>query len=192
MPRDEETVAEICAEIEGPVETPFEGGVFHVKLVLGQDFPASPPRGFFLTKIYHPNVSTSGDICVNTLKRDWSADTTIIHIFQVIRCLLIVPFPESSLNDEAGKLFMQSYDEYARRAALMTAVHASPRKCSSSLCASGAESGATSGRNSPADLRASSAEEMDGEPPLAKRQSSSKQKAKDQQNLIKKKFLRRL
>ena len=191
MPRDEETVAEICAEIEGPVETPFEGGVFHVKLVLGQDFPASPPRGFFLTKIYHPNVSTSGDICVNTLKRDWSADTTIIHIFQVIRCLLIVPFPESSLNDEAGKLFMQSYDEYARRAALMTAVHASPRKCSSSLCASGAESSDKSGRESPADFRALSAEELDGEPPLAKRQSSSKQKAKDQQHL-KKKFLRRL
>ena len=35
-----------------------------------------------------------------------------------------MPFPESSLNDEAGKLFMESYDEYARRARLLTAVHA--------------------------------------------------------------------
>ena len=25
--------------------TPFEGGVFRMKLVLGQDFPASPPKG---------------------------------------------------------------------------------------------------------------------------------------------------
>jgi ubiquitin-conjugating enzyme E2 S len=38
--------------------------------------------------------------------------------------LLIVPFPESSLNDEAGRLFMDSYDEYAQRAKLMTGVHA--------------------------------------------------------------------
>jgi len=45
------------------------------------------------------------------------------HVLGVIRCLLIVPFPESSLNDEAGKLFMESYDEYARRAKLMTNVH---------------------------------------------------------------------
>ena len=53
---------------------------------------------------------------MNTLKRDWQSDVTLSHVLQVIRCLLIVPFPESSLNDEAGKLFMTSYDEYASRA----------------------------------------------------------------------------
>jgi ubiquitin-protein ligase len=63
-----------------------------------------------------------GDICVNTLKRDWNVDLTLRHVLQVIRCLLIIPFPESSLNDEAGKLFMDSYEEYARRAKLMTEV----------------------------------------------------------------------
>lgn len=105
-------------------ETPFFGGKFRMKLVLAEDFPASPPRGFFLTKIYHPNVALNGDICVNTLKRDWSAEVTLKHVLQVIRCLLIVPFPESSLNDEAGKLFMDSYDEFARRARIMTQVHA--------------------------------------------------------------------
>jgi ubiquitin-conjugating enzyme E2 S len=97
-----------------------------MKLVLGNDYPAAPPRGYFLTKIYHPNVSSSGDICVNTLKKDWKSDTTLKHVLQVIRCLLIVPFPESSLNDEAGKLFMESYDEFARRATIMTSVHAAP------------------------------------------------------------------
>lgn len=91
---------------------------------MSHDYPNTPPRGFFLTKIYHPNVATNGDICVNTLKKDWTADTTLKHVLQVIRCLLIVPFPESSLNDEAGKLFMDSYDEFARRARIMTEVHA--------------------------------------------------------------------
>jgi ubiquitin-conjugating enzyme E2 S len=33
--------------------------------------------GYFLTKIYHPNVAPNGDICVNTLKKDWTADTTL-------------------------------------------------------------------------------------------------------------------
>jgi ubiquitin-conjugating enzyme E2 S len=75
-----------------------------MKLVLGADYPQAPPKGFFLTKIYHPNVSSNGDICVNTLKKDWNEKVTLCHILAVIRCLLIVPFPESSLNDEAGKV----------------------------------------------------------------------------------------
>jgi ubiquitin-conjugating enzyme E2 S len=66
---------------------------------------------------------STGAICVNTLKKDWTCETTFAHVFSVIRCLLIVPFPESSLNDEAGKLFMESYDEYSKRARLMAGVH---------------------------------------------------------------------
>lgn len=115
---------QVLCEIEGPVETPYEGKFFVLKLVFSQDFPAAPPRGFFLTKIYHPNVDMqTGAICVNTLKKDWKSETSLSHVLSVIRCLLIVPFPESSLNDEAGKLFMESYEDYSKRAALMAHVH---------------------------------------------------------------------
>ena len=77
-----------------------------------------------------PNVDMStGAICVNTLKKDWTPDTTFTHVLSVIRCLLIVPFPESSLNDEAGKLFMESYDEFSKRAHLMADVHGRPYSC---------------------------------------------------------------
>jgi len=64
-----------------------------------------------LTKIFHPNVAQpSGEICVNTLKKDWNVGAwSLKHIFEIIRCLLIVPFPESSLNEEAGKQFMEDY-----------------------------------------------------------------------------------
>ena len=92
--------------------------------MFGHDFPQTPPRGFFLTKLYHPNVDMStGAICVNTLKKDWTSNTSLGHVLAVIRCLMIVPFPESSLNDEAGKLFMESYGEYSKRARLMADVH---------------------------------------------------------------------
>lgn len=65
-------------------------------------------------------------ICVNTLKKDWTTEVTLKHILMVIRCLLIVPFPESALNCEAGKNFMENYEEYAKRARIMTEVHALP------------------------------------------------------------------
>ena len=37
---------------------------------------------------------------------------------------MINPFPESALNEEAGKLFMEDYDEYAKKAKLFTEIHA--------------------------------------------------------------------
>ena len=76
-------------------DTPYVEGSFHVKLVLSQDFPNSPPRGFFLTKIYHPNVSSTGDICVNTLKKDWTPTTTLVHVLQVSN--ILPPFRSPSL-----------------------------------------------------------------------------------------------
>lgn len=117
-------LSELVAQLKGPEGTPYADKYFLLKLVFSSDFPNSPPKGFFLTKIYHPNVDMStGAICVNTLKKDWSPTVTLSHVLDVIRCLLIVPFPESSLNDEAGKLFMESYEEYARRAKLMANIH---------------------------------------------------------------------
>ena len=56
---NEEDLTDIQAIIEGPPGTPYQGGQFRVKLVLSKDYPASPPKGFFLTKIFHPNVSRS-------------------------------------------------------------------------------------------------------------------------------------
>ena len=39
--------------------------------------------GFFLTKIFHPNVASNGEICVNTLKKDWKQDLGVKHILLV-------------------------------------------------------------------------------------------------------------
>lgn len=116
---------DIQALVDGPTQTPYEGGVYRVKICIPSEFPAIPPRAIFLTKIFHPNISSNGDVCVNTLKRDWDpSNWSIGHILQVIRCLLIVPFPESALNEEAGRLFMESYAEYAAHASMMNQVHA--------------------------------------------------------------------
>lgn len=63
--------------------TPYAGGLFRMKLVLGKNFPSEPPKGFFTTKIFHPNVASNGEICVNTLKKDWKAELGIKHILLV-------------------------------------------------------------------------------------------------------------
>jgi ubiquitin-conjugating enzyme E2 S len=59
------------------------------------------------------------------LKKDWNpAKWSLSNIFEVIKCLLIVPFPESSLNEEAGKQFMEDYSQFCETARVYTDVHA--------------------------------------------------------------------
>lgn len=82
--------------------TPYEGGVFRIKLALGKDFPAAPPKGFFLTKIFHPNVARNGEICVNTLKKDWKAELGIKH-------LLLVQYSCGSLTYWVERKILISY-----------------------------------------------------------------------------------
>jgi len=126
---NESDILDIQADILGPVGTPYAGGVFRCKLVLSSEFPQVPPKGFFLTKIFHPNISEKGEICVNTLKKDWDPTAwSLQHVLEVIRCLLIVPFPESALNEEAGKEFMEDYEEYAKHARLITQLYAMPKE----------------------------------------------------------------
>jgi ubiquitin-conjugating enzyme E2 S len=60
-------------------------------------------KGFFETKIFHPNVSSLGEICVNTLKKDWQPKLGIRHVLLVSRdsrvttyaCLYIYIFIQS-------------------------------------------------------------------------------------------------
>jgi len=121
---DDQDITQVEAIIDGPADTPYYGGKFRVKLTIGKDFPQGPPKGFFVTKIFHPNVSSKGEICVNTLKKDWKSDLGLRHVLLTIKCLLIVPNPESALNEEAGKLLLERYDDYCARARLYTDIHA--------------------------------------------------------------------
>ncbi|KAI8640815.1 ubiquitin-conjugating enzyme E2 S [Parasitella parasitica] len=125
---EDENLTEVHAWIRGPDGTPYEGGYFKVKLQMDESFPDTPPKGYFLTKIFHPNVSEKGEICVNTLKKDWKPELGIQHVLLTIKCLLIVPNPESALNEEAGRLLLEQYEDYAKRARLYTSIQATSGK----------------------------------------------------------------
>ena len=42
--------------------------------------------------------------------------------------MLIVPFPESALNESAGKMFMEDYEEYFKHSKLLTELYAMPKE----------------------------------------------------------------
>jgi len=53
-------------KIKGPVDTPYEGGIFKVDIEIPDKYPFEPPKMRFATKLWHPNVSSqTGAICLD-------------------------------------------------------------------------------------------------------------------------------
>lgn len=125
---NEDDLLDLTGIVEGPVDTPYEGGYFRIKFSFTDEFPSVPPKCRMLTKIFHPNVSSAGEICVNTLKKDWKPSYGIEHILVTIKCLLIYPNAESALDEDAGRELLENYESYFARAKLITSVHASTPK----------------------------------------------------------------
>ncbi|KAI5474542.1 ubiquitin-conjugating enzyme E2 N [Pseudohyphozyma bogoriensis] len=89
--------------ITGPEASPFEGGLFRLELYLPEEYPMSPPKVRFLTKVYHPNIDKLGRICLDILKDKWSPALQIRTVLLSIQALLSAPNPDDPLaNDVAS------------------------------------------------------------------------------------------
>lgn len=55
-------------EITGPENSPYEGGIFELDLSITDRYPFEPPKLRFITPIYHPNIDSTGRICLDLLK----------------------------------------------------------------------------------------------------------------------------
>ena len=89
--------------IFGPNGSPYQDGIFELKFSVSSNYPMFPPKVFFKTKIFHPNIHfESGEICLDILKDQWTPVWTLESICLAILNLLVYPNPDSPLNCDAG------------------------------------------------------------------------------------------
>ncbi|KAI9819994.1 MAG: hypothetical protein M1827_006565 [Pycnora praestabilis] len=118
-------LTQLTVLLTGQQGTPYSQGLWRLHLKIPEDYPRSPPKAAFRTRIWHPNVEEStGSVCVDTLKRDWDTKLTLRDVLVTISCLLIQPNPDSALNAAAGQLLQDDYESFSRQAKLMTSIHA--------------------------------------------------------------------
>jgi ubiquitin-conjugating enzyme E2 D/E len=116
------------ATLDGPTETPYEGGKFDLEISIPQEYPHKPPNVKFLTKIYHTNVSPqSGYICLDILKRQWSPALSIQKVILSVSSLMSEPNPDDPLHGEAAQLLKMNPDSYNNKAKDWTKQYAVPK-----------------------------------------------------------------
>ena len=105
------------AWMPGPSHSVYEPFRFLLDITFSGNYPIEPVRVKFRTPIFHPNISTSGKICLNILKPgDWSPILRLSHVLLCIQSLLSDPNPDDPLNIEAADLYNNSKSEYRNRA----------------------------------------------------------------------------
>ena len=104
------------ANFIGPPSSPYERGVFFVNIKFPNDYPFKPPRIFFITKIYHPNINSNGDFCLDILWGQWSPAHTISKILVSVYSLLNDPNPEDPLVPEIANIYKSDISKYEANA----------------------------------------------------------------------------
>eukprot|EP00922_Rhytidocystis_sp_ex-Travisia-forbesii_P025126 GHVS01036903.1.p1 GENE.GHVS01036903.1~~GHVS01036903.1.p1 ORF type:complete len:201 (+),score=13.09 GHVS01036903.1:646-1248(+) len=111
--------------IKGPEGSPYDGGYFVLDVSIPNDYPYAPPVIKFVTKIWHPNISSqTGAICLDILKKEWSPALTIRTALLSIQALLSDPFPDDPQDAEVAAMYKNNRPEFERTARTWTATFA--------------------------------------------------------------------
>ncbi|KAF0982102.1 hypothetical protein FDP41_011963 [Naegleria fowleri] len=112
------------ATIMGPADSPYQGGVFFLKVTFPTDYPFKPPKVQFVTKIYHPNINSNGSICLDILTKEWSPALTISKVLLSISSLLTDANPDDPLVQDIAQQYKNNRKQFELTAAEWTRKYA--------------------------------------------------------------------
>ncbi|CAH8605424.1 unnamed protein product [Dicrocoelium dendriticum] len=117
---DTETYSHCLAGIEGPPQSPYQGGLFHVHILVPDSYPIRPPVIRFLTRILHPNISFHGDVGMDCIQHNWSLALTLEKLLISVQSLLTDPYTTVCMEPVIGALYTQDRTRFEELAKLWT------------------------------------------------------------------------
>lgn len=93
----------------GPKNTPYEGGIFTVKVVIPKNYPDEKPEFYFITRIFHLNIywqeaNYDGHVCFGS-----TSSNDIKELLKLVETYFSFQNPDSTWYD---KKVQQEYKDY--------------------------------------------------------------------------------
>ncbi|KAI0199479.1 putative ubiquitin carrier protein [Astrocystis sublimbata] len=116
-PVSQSDMTHLRATIIGPPGTPYEGGQYIVDITVPHDYPFCPPTMKFVTKVWHPNISSqTGAICIDTLSTAWSPVLTLKSTLLSLQSLFESPEPRDPQDAEVATMMLRDPEGFAKQA----------------------------------------------------------------------------
>lgn len=97
--------------LQGTKDTPYEGGLFMLKIKIPTNYPDSKPIFYFLTKIFHPHVEQgSGHCCYCPPSND------ILDCMDCVENMFEQTDPEHGYSQEPAKYYSRGKPEFEAKA----------------------------------------------------------------------------
>ncbi|XP_074087595.1 ubiquitin/ISG15-conjugating enzyme E2 L6 [Macrotis lagotis] len=103
-----------------PDQEPYNLRAFRFRITFPCNYPYGPPQLNFITKIYHPNVSENGEVCLPILSWNWTARTKIYQVLEALLLLVNTPNSHLPLRPELADMYVQNTEEFMKNATEFT------------------------------------------------------------------------
>jgi ubiquitin-conjugating enzyme (huntingtin interacting protein 2) len=95
----------------------YEGGIYNLEIKIPETYPFNPPKVKFLTKIWHPNISSvTGAICLDILKDQWAAAMTLRTVLLSLQALLAAAEPDDPQDAVVANQYKNNHSIFIKTA----------------------------------------------------------------------------
>ena len=117
----EDDLSSFWGYVQGPAETPYDGGLYVFHVLIPTEYPFRPPRMRCINPIWHPNFCPeTGHVCSDFLQDMWTPALTLRTTLLMMSGLLSYPPMDehltSHLNVEAAGQYEGNFPSWRRKA----------------------------------------------------------------------------